>query len=305
MLETVYLTDALFVRVAENESFATVLGERALRIETTLAGVLADDINSDDDDDLDDDGATDGIVIDTTTDTLVDVDEVGFFSIFFFDEGQRKETTFLFIDADSAGGPTFDSYVLPVAGDPFPPIAPGTDFFGILDSLNGGELPDPPGFTDSNFVAFDDLDNFERLGAIEGSTGISTEDARTVAYFYEAAYNRQPDLPGLNFWINQFENGLDFEAMGEFFIESPEFVETYGDIDAFSNREFVRLLYDNVLGRGSDAPGEDFWTGILDAGNSRSFVIFKFAESGENIVDSRYILGLDEIDKTPGVWEFV
>jgi len=36
-----------------------------------------------------------------------------------------------------------------------------------------------------------------------------------------------------------------------------------------------------------------------------TFVLFKFAESGENIVGSNYVLGLDERDDVPGFWEFV
>jgi len=301
MLERVYLTSGLFVRVAENESFALVNGMRDLRIETPLNGLSFFDLN----DDIEDPAERASLVSDTTAGREItdDIEEVGAFTYEYTQGGETQQTTFVYIDLAS-DGLTFDSYVIPVAGDPFPDVPLNADLFEFLEENDGRETANPPGFGDSAFVPFRSLDNFEVLGAIEGSDGISTADARLTAYFYEAAFDRMPDLPGLNFWIDQVERGLGFEAMGEFFIASDEFTDVYGDIDSLTNSEFIDLMYLNVLERNADTAGDIFWTGILDAGNSRAFVLLEFAKSVENIADSRYIIGLDEIDETPGIWEF-
>ncbi len=66
--------------------------------------------------------------------------------------------------------------------------------------------------------------------------------------------------------------------ISQLFANSAEFQLTYGSL---TNRQFVELIFLNVLGRSPDQGGWDFWTGQLDAGMSRGQLMFLFSESDE------------------------
>jgi hypothetical protein len=62
--------------------------------------------------------------------------------------------------------------------------------------------------------------------------------------------------------------------------QSHEFRTRYG---ALTNREFVKRIYRNVLGRSADRDGLDYWTRRLDTGAlSRGDLVLQFSESNEN-----------------------
>jgi len=68
-------------------------------------------------------------------------------------------------------------------------------------------------------------------------------------------------------------------AISASFATSSEFTNKYGKL---SNRAFVELVYQNVLGRPGDAGGIASWTGKLDAKTkNRGEVMVGFSESGE------------------------
>ena len=68
--------------------------------------------------------------------------------------------------------------------------------------------------------------------------------------------------------------------MSQHFSDSTEFQSTYGNL---SNEDFVKLVYQNVLGREADAGGLNYWTGLLDGGTlNRGSVMTEFSESAEN-----------------------
>ncbi|MEZ5225840.1 MAG: DUF4214 domain-containing protein [Acidimicrobiales bacterium] len=69
--------------------------------------------------------------------------------------------------------------------------------------------------------------------------------------------------------------------MSASFEVSDEFVQTYGRLD---NREFVRLVYRNVMDRDPDPAGWDHWTSSLNGGYSRGAVMIAFSESEEFVV---------------------
>ena len=58
-------------------------------------------------------------------------------------------------------------------------------------------------------------------------------------------------------------------------------VATYG---ALSNRAFVELVYNNVLGRQGDGGGVAHWEGQLNGGRDRGSVMVGFSESAEFIL---------------------
>ena len=97
---------------------------------------------------------------------------------------------------------------------------------------------------------------------------------------YQAAFDRQPDVSGLDYWYHQMNSGVTLEQVASGFINSTEFKALYGNNP--SNAEFVTLLYDNVLHRAPDTGGFNFWMNDLDHGTSREQVLIGFSESLEN-----------------------
>ncbi|MEO0624532.1 MAG: DUF4214 domain-containing protein [Pseudomonadota bacterium] len=142
----------------------------------------------------------------------------------------------------------------------------------------------------------------ERLGQ-----GLSVEDARLVAYLYEAGLNRDGNIdgPGLNFWIDAREQGLSEEGLAETFLDSREFEASIGGPDeSLTDRELVEQLYLNVLDRPGEKGGVDFWTSVVGQPNySRADLLLDFARSAENVNGSPQVLTLSEVE--PGEWAFV
>ena len=101
----------------------------------------------------------------------------------------------------------------------------------------------------------------------------------TVDRLYQAYFDRQPDAGGLAFWVSRLGDDLSLLEMAEQFEQSPEFETTYGEL---SHREFIDLIYTNVLDRAPDGAGFEFWVEQLEGGlRSRSEVMIGFSESEE------------------------
>ncbi len=107
----------------------------------------------------------------------------------------------------------------------------------------------------------------------------TSEDARAVARLYSAAFDREPDLKGLNFWIHSLDQGQTLQQLARNFRDSPEFARRYGDLD---DDAYVRQLYRNVLGREGEASGVAFWVDTLESGGSQAQVLRQFSQSPEN-----------------------
>jgi hypothetical protein len=118
--------------------------------------------------------------------------------------------------------------------------------------------------------------------------------AGDVYRLYQAAFDREPDAPGLGFWIRTMDAGeTDIASMSAEFIASPEFESSYGaDI---SDVEFIELLYANVLDRAPDGDGQAWWQDRLAGDLEREDVLAEFAASPENRNQVA-----DEIDR--GIW---
>jgi hypothetical protein len=100
-----------------------------------------------------------------------------------------------------------------------------------------------------------------------------------VVRLYYAYFLRAPDYEGLRFWAGRLEAGASVRAVSEEFAKSAEFVNTYGALD---NRQFVELVYRNVLEREADGPGLDYWLAQMAAGVGRGRVMLGFSDSVEN-----------------------
>ncbi len=100
-----------------------------------------------------------------------------------------------------------------------------------------------------------------------------------VTRLYFAYFLRIPDYPGLIFWVNQYHNGTSLDSISQGFVQSSEFIATYGSLN---NANFVTLVYQNVLGRAPDPGGFAYWKGQLDSGIlTRGQVMLGFSESPE------------------------
>ena len=123
---------------------------------------------------------------------------------------------------------------------------------------------------------------------------------------YQAAFDRQPDVSGLDYWYHQMNSGVTLQQVASGFINSAEFKALYGNNP--SNAEFVTLLYDNVLHRAPDTGGFNFWMNDLDQGTSREHTdgliygagwngtIYKFDSSGAILGSLQVAQNLSDID---------
>ncbi len=104
-------------------------------------------------------------------------------------------------------------------------------------------------------------------------------NAAPITRLYFAYFRRIPDYAGLLFHISRYRSRLPLATISQDFANSAEFTRTYGSLD---NSAFVRLVYNNVLGRAPDSSGFAYWTGELNSGRlSRGQVMVGFSESVE------------------------
>ena len=105
-----------------------------------------------------------------------------------------------------------------------------------------------------------------------------TEADADILRLYRAFFGREPDVSGAKYWLAQARGGRPIQDTAEFFSISPEFVETYGDLD---DEGFLTVLYRNVMDRAPDGPGLAYWSEQLAIGTKRSRVVLLFADSPE------------------------
>lgn len=103
----------------------------------------------------------------------------------------------------------------------------------------------------------------------------------SLARLYMATFDRSPDVGGFRYWEQQVDRGMSLKDVAASFVNSTEFSQSYGTL---TNTGFVEQLYLNVLDRGADAGGRDWWAGHLDNQTmSRQEVVIAFSESAEFI----------------------
>ncbi|MFY0680385.1 MAG: DUF4214 domain-containing protein [Thalassovita sp.] len=121
-----------------------------------------------------------------------------------------------------------------------------------------------------------------------------------VFRLYQATLGRAPDGDGHSDWMQRIltdETDLSGAAAG--FVGSREFQNTYGALD---DGDFVELLYQNVLGRASDAGGKQNWLDQMDGGASRAAVVTGFSESREFINNTQADANSFMASQTPAPW---
>lgn len=128
----------------------------------------------------------------------------------------------------------------------------------------------------------DYLINVERLVFNDINVAFDLDGTAGQAYrIYEAVLGRAPDLPGLGYWINDMDNGVSLTTIAMGFIASDEFKQKYGANP--SNETYINLLYQNILGRGPDAEGLNYWVTNMNNGiDTPAAVLASFSEGYEN-----------------------
>ncbi|WP_417539508.1 DUF4214 domain-containing protein [Marinobacter sp.] len=142
----------------------------------------------------------------------------------------------------------------------------------------------------------DHLSGVERLLFTDGTVAIDVGAGQAAggAYrLYQAAFDRQPDLAGLNYWVDRIDAGMTLQDVARSFVRSAEFEANYGAHP--SHEALVTGFYLNVLARTPESAGYAYWLGEMSAGVSESDVLAFFSESPENRI--RVNGALDE-----GVW---
>jgi serralysin len=140
--------------------------------------------------------------------------------------------------------------------------------------------PTAAGFSVKSASTNASLTGIERLQFDDGKVALDLGGHAGQAYrLYQAAFDRQPDSPGLGFQMNALDEGLALREVARNFIASPEFARTYGAVD---DKAFVGLLYANVLDRAPDAPGLAYHLDRLAHGAERADILVGFSESPEN-----------------------
>ena len=97
---------------------------------------------------------------------------------------------------------------------------------------------------------------------------------------YQAYFLRQPDGPGMDYWMSQYQSGLGLGAISLYFSQSDEFRLRYGNL---ADSEFMDLIYQNVMCRPRDEAGFNYWVNLLAAepGFDRGDLMVQFSESVE------------------------
>ena len=115
--------------------------------------------------------------------------------------------------------------------------------------------------------------------------GEGAEHGQPVARLYLAALGRLPDPGGQAYWTRRHVDRVRLVRLAEQFVDSSEFARRYGEPD---DAGFVDLLYRNVLGRGADAAGADYWLRRLSADQvDRKGLVVQFSESSEHITKTQ------------------
>ncbi len=126
------------------------------------------------------------------------------------------------------------------------------------------------------------LTGVERIVFADRHLALDVDGVAGQAYrVYRAAFDREPDLGGMGYYLSVMDQGLSVFDVAATFVWSQEFKDLYG-INP-SNAEVVTRLYQNILHREPEQAGYLYWLDILDSGKaSVSAVLATFSESQEN-----------------------
>ncbi|MFG6661360.1 DUF4214 domain-containing protein [Sulfitobacter sp. 915] len=124
----------------------------------------------------------------------------------------------------------------------------------------------------------------------------TTAQINAIAALYAGYFNRAPDPEGLQFWIDQIDDGREFNTIAEDFAASEEATSLYPYLtapDVASPSTFITNVYQNLFNRAPDAEGLQFWTDVLNSGS------VSVADMIEAIIEG----AVDAPDATPATFD--
>lgn len=135
------------------------------------------------------------------------------------------------------------------------------------------------GFVNSTeFSGMCDEYNIPRGTMEEDGSSICNSGVRSfVLRNYTKALGRKGETTGVEDWCNSInKKKMTPAAVAESFFQSQEFKNR-----KLSDEEYVEVLYETFLGRGSDPEGKAFWLSCLKDGKTRDDIIKGFSGSKE------------------------
>lgn len=133
------------------------------------------------------------------------------------------------------------------------------------------------------------IDLVVTFGSPEDAGSSVPIDIQAVARLYAASFARTPDEPGLNYWIDQIDAGMELGEIATNFFLSAEFAKLFGAPASLSDHDLVQILYQNILSRPGEQAGVDFWLDMLANGYARSNLLIDFATGPENVALTGYV----------------
>ncbi len=109
------------------------------------------------------------------------------------------------------------------------------------------------------------------------ATDYRPADADTLR-LYRAFFERDPDLVGIQYWIDQSRRGASYDDMAYAFATSTEFTNRYRNL---TDQQFLQVVYRNVLNRNPDQAGFDYWYDQIRSGLPRHLTVRWIAGSSE------------------------
>ena len=87
----------------------------------------------------------------------------------------------------------------------------------------------------------------------------------SIVELYIASFNRAPDSVGLDYWGGRLSDGMSLQDIAKSFFVQPETIAAYPS--NMPTSDFVTKVYNNVLSRGPDTGGLNYWVGELNNGH--------------------------------------
>jgi hypothetical protein len=126
----------------------------------------------------------------------------------------------------------------------------------------------------------DVLNGIERVVFGDGALAFDIDGTAGKTYqLYAAAFDRQPDLGGLGFWIDAMDRGASLVEVATEFTKSIEFAVLYGATRTAEH--FLDKVYEHMLHRAPDPGGYAYWLKVMQNGATEGQVLAGISGSNE------------------------
>jgi Domain of unknown function (DUF4214)/Bacterial Ig-like domain len=135
----------------------------------------------------------------------------------------------------------------------------------------------------SDHTALNSVDTYSSISSIKfadftldtsmltKTASLSHSNIVDLVQLYVASFNRAPDSVGLDYWgsryydgLHNIQGGMSLEQIAKSFFTQTETMAAYPS--NMATKDFVTTVYNNVLSRGPDQGGLNYWVGQLDTG---------------------------------------